>query len=121
MLTPNAGTVLENTVGGAMMSSSGMSGNKFDIVALLGLAIVPLVLLTISDPGRQAEGSLNAAKSQEAYEENRNREEKKGVLSSLTGCFMSDLSKDYDGGNISRRRGLVNDCFSGRALRTPFF
>ena len=94
VLTPNVGTVLENTVGGAMMSSSGMSWEQiFDIVALPGLAIVPLVLLTISDPGRTAEGSRTQRRAKRAMKKSGNREEKKGVLSSLTGCFKSDSFK----------------------------
>jgi len=94
VLTPNVGTVLENTVGGAMMSSSGMSWEQiFDIVALPGLVIVPLVLLTISDPGRTAEGSRSQRRAKRAKKKSADREEKRGVFSSLTGCFKSDSFK----------------------------
>jgi len=57
VLTPNVGTVLENTVGDAMLST-GMSWHEiYDVVAAPGLLIVPLILFTISDPGRTWTGS----------------------------------------------------------------
>lgn len=77
-----------------MMSSSGMSWEQiFDIVALPGLVIVPLVLLTISDPGRTAEGSRSQRRAKRAKKKSADREEKRGVFSSLTGCFKSDSFK----------------------------
>ena len=77
VLTPNVGTVLENTVGDAMLSS-GMSWHQiYDIVALPGLIIVPLILFTIGDPGRTSTGSRAVKRRKRAQERKAQREQRK--------------------------------------------
>ena len=77
VLTPNVGTVLENTVGDAMLSS-GMSWHQiYDIVALPGLIIVPLILFTIGDPGRTSTGSRAVKRRKRAQERKAQRERRK--------------------------------------------
>jgi len=57
VLTPNVGTVLENSVADAMLSTGLTYHDIYDLVAIPGLFIAPLIIFTVSDPGRKWTGS----------------------------------------------------------------
>lgn len=57
VLTPNVGTVLENSVADAMLSTGLTWQNIYDVVAVPGILIAPLIFFTVSDPGRKWTGS----------------------------------------------------------------
>ena len=114
VLTPNVGTVLENTVGPALMKS-GMSWHEiFDLVAFPGLLIAPLILFTITDPGRTSTGSRAMKRRQRALEREKSREREKmfenlptidnGGLVALVGASVDD---EFDLDSESSRRNVA--------------
>ena len=131
VLTPNVGTVLENTVGEAILSS-GMSWHEiFDFVALPGLFIAPLILLTISDPGRTPTGSRTVKRRRRAEERRRRKERNEmfkelpsidnGGLIALLGASIDemDLRSEERRIKVAERAAAAQQSMAGKYTSIP--
>lgn len=127
VLTPNVGTVLENTVGDAMLST-GMSWHEiYDVVAAPGLLIVPLILFTISDPGRTWTGSRALKRKVRMEKARRERLEKERAQSmdaeslvALIGSIdESDMSNETERVMATSRAVIAQSEMKGQYTSIP--
>lgn len=127
VLTPNVGTVLENTVGDAMLST-GMSWHEiYDVVAAPGLLIVPLILFTISDPGRTWTGSRALKRKVRMEKARRERRERERALSmdaeslvALIGSIdESDMSNEAERVMATSRAAIAQSEMNGQYTSIP--
>jgi predicted MFS family arabinose efflux permease len=127
VLTPNVGTVLENTVGDAMLST-GMSWHEiYDVVAAPGLLIVPLILFTISDPGRTWTGSRALKRKVRMEKARRERRERERALSmdaeslvALIGSIdESDMSNETERVMATSRAVIAQSEMNGQYTSIP--